>query len=251
MTEKAIEIENLSFSYPDETACLHNISFSVNKGETFGLIGPNGAGKSTLLLHLNGVLRGEGLVKIFGKTVSKDNIKLIRKQVGIVFQDPNDQLFMPTIYDDVAFGPLNMGLDCAEIEHKVIRTLKDVGIEGYKDKSVEKLSLGEKKKISLASILILEPDILALDEPTSNLDPGTRRTLLRMLHSITKTKIIATHDLDLVFGLCCRVALIDKGIIVAEGGTLDILSDKELLEKHNLEVPLSLLLNGRKFDGRI
>ena len=242
MSQKAVEIERLNFSYPEEKPCLHDVSFSVGVGETFGLIGPNGAGKSTLLLHLNGVLRGEGLIKILGETLSKDNIKLIRSRVGLVFQDPNDQLFMPTVSDDVAFGPLNMGLDRAEVERRTIRILRELGLEEQGSRSADALSLGEKKKASLASVLVMEPEILALDEPTSSLDPGTRRRLIRLLHSLPGTKIIATHDLDLVFELCSRAALIDGGRIVAEGAAHDILGDGTLLEKHDLEIPLSLRL---------
>ncbi len=215
MSDIAIAIKDLSYSYPGEDACLRDISFSVDGGETFGLIGPNGAGKSTLLLHLNGVLSGKGRVEVFGRLLRKDTVRLIRKQVGIVFQDPNDQLFMPTVFDNVAFGPANMGLDRAEVELRTGRMLEAMGLSGYADRPADKLSLGEKKKVSLASVLVMEPDILALDEPTANLDPGGRRTLIRLLRSIPGTKVIATHDLDMAFELCSRIALMDQGTIVA------------------------------------
>jgi cobalt/nickel transport system ATP-binding protein len=242
MSEKAIAIEDLFYSYPGEEACLRGISFSVDRGETFGLIGPNGAGKSTLLLHMNGVLRGEGRVEVFGRPLTKDTVRLIRRQVGIVFQDPNDQLFMPTVFDNVAFGPANMDLDRAEVELRTGRMLEAMGLSGYADRPADKLSLGEKKKVSLASVLVMEPDVLALDEPTANLDPGGRRTLIQLLRSIPGTKVIATHDLDMAFELCTRIALMDQGTIVAAGAAGDILADGGLLEKHNLEVPLSLLI---------
>jgi cobalt/nickel transport system ATP-binding protein len=245
MSDIAIAIKDLSYSYPGEDACLRGISFSVDKGETFGLIGPNGAGKSTLLLHLNGVLRGRGRVEVFGRLLRKDTVRLIRKQVGIVFQDPNDQLFMPTVFDNVAFGPANMDLDRAEVELRTGRMLEAMGLSGYADRPADKLSLGEKKKVSLASVLVMEPDILALDEPTANLDPGGRRTLIRLLRSIPGTKVIATHDLDMAFELCSRIALMDQGTIVAGGAAQNILADGDLLEKHSLEVPLSLLMATR------
>jgi len=242
MIKEAVTIKDLFYSYPGEDPCLRGISLSLERGETFGLIGPNGAGKSTLLLHMNGLLKGEGRIEVFGKPITKDAVRLIRKQVGIVFQDPNDQLFMPTVFDNVAFGPANMDLDHAEVEFRTRRMLEVMELSGYADRLVDNLSLGEKKKVSLATVLVMEPDILALDEPTANLDPGARRILIELLRSIPGTKIIATHDLDMVFDLCTRIALMNLGTIVATGTAREILSDRDLLEKHSLEIPLSLLI---------
>lgn len=246
MNKKIVEVENLSYSYPDKTVALKNISFSVSRGESWAIIGPNGAGKSTLVLHLNGVLRGEGKVKVFGEVISKKNLKRIRSKVGIVFQDPNDQLFMPSVFDDVAFGPLNAGLEKAEVERKVQTVLKDLKLERYQQKPPFHLSLGEMKKVSLATVLVLDPEILVLDEPTISLDPGTKRSFIQILKKIKKTKIIATHDLDLVYKLCSKVILIDKGEVMAEDNALEILKNKKLLEAHNLEIPPSLLLDENK-----
>lgn len=246
MNEKVVEVENLSYSYPDNTLALKNISFSVSRGEACAIIGPNGAGKSTLLLHLNGVLKGEGKVKILGEVISKKNLKNIRSKVGMVFQDPNDQLFMPSVFDDVAFGPLNAGLEGAEVERRVHAILKDLELEGYEDKPPYHLSLGEMKKVSLATVLVLHPEILVMDEPTISLDPGTRKSFIEIIKKIKKTKIIATHDLDLVYDLCSRVILIDKGAVIGEGNSLEILKNKKLLEDHKLEIPASLLLDGNK-----
>lgn len=246
MNEKVIEIENLSYSYPDKTPALKNVNFSVSRGETWAIIGPNGAGKSTLLLHFNGILKGVGRVKILGEMISKKNLKKVRSKVGMVFQDPNDQLFMSSVFDDVAFGLLNAGLEGEEVKRKVHEVLKNLELEGYKRKLPYHLSLGEMKKVSLATVLVLKPEILVLDEPTISLDPGTRRSFIEILKKIKKTKIIATHDLDLVYELCSKVILIDKGAVIAEGDSLAILNNKELLETHKLEIPLSLRLDEKK-----
>lgn len=253
MKQKIIEVKDLNFSYPDNTKALKNIYFSVFQGENLAIIGPNGAGKSTLLLQLNGVLRGEGTVSIFGETLSKDNIKSIRAKVGMVFQDPNDQLFMPTVFDDIAFGLLNLGMDRENIVFKVNQVISELGINAYQKKAPHHLSLGEKKKVSLATVLVLEPEILVFDEPTISLDPGSRRIFMELIKKIpkTKTKIIATHDIDLAWKLCPRVLLLDRGRVITEGNARDVLMDKELLEAHHLEVPPSLMLehSGGKQDN--
>lgn len=246
MKEIAVSVRNLSFSYPEKKRVLDNVNFSVGGGESWGIIGPNGAGKSTLLLHLNGVLRGEGEVIILGETVKKENLKWVRSRVGIVFQDPNDQLFMPTVFDDIAFGPLNLGWEKEWVKIRVKKVLEELGLEGYEERNPFRLSLGEKKKISLATVLILEPEIIVLDEPTANLDPGAKKKFLQLLEKISKTKIMATHDLDSVWRVCSQVMLMNKGQIVAEGRTEEILEDKNLLVKNNLEVPPSLILEKRK-----
>ncbi|MBE0461162.1 MAG: ABC transporter ATP-binding protein [Candidatus Aminicenantes bacterium] len=254
MKQKIIEVKDLNFSYPDNTKALKNINFSVFQGENLAIIGPNGAGKSTLLLHLNGVLRGEGAVSIFGEKLSKDNIKNIRARVGMVFQDPNDQLFMPTVFDDIAFGLLNLGMDRENIVFKVNQVISNLGLKTYKKKAPHHLSLGEKKKVSLATVLVLEPEILVFDEPTISLDPGSKRIFMELIKKIpkTKTKIIATHDIDLAWKLCPRILLLDKGRVITEGNARDVLMDKELLEAHNLEVPPSLMMehSGGKQDIR-
>jgi cobalt/nickel transport system ATP-binding protein len=236
----AVQITGLSFSYPDETKALENINFSLEEGESLGIIGPNGAGKSTLLLHLNGVLKKDGAVRIFGEVIGKQNIKKIRRKVGLVFQDPNDQLFMPTVFDDVAFGPLNLGMEKEKIKEKVTSALSQLGLTGYKTKNPSHLSLGEKKKVSLATVLVLEPQIIVLDEPTANLDPGSKKSFIHTLKKINKTKIIASHDMDSIYDLCTRIMLMNKGRIVAQGNAENILQDKELLEANNLEVPSQL-----------
>lgn len=240
---KIIEIRNLNFSYPDDTKTLENISMDVYEGETIGIIGPNGAGKSTLLLHLNGLLDGNGKVKIFDKTLSKENIALIRQKVGLVFQDPQDQLFMPTAYEDVAFGPENLGLPKEEIDRKVNFALEEVGLLDKKNHISYHLSLGEQKRLSIATVLSMSPEVLVLDEPNSNLDPASRRHLINLLKNLKVTKVIATHDMEMALEICSRIILLDRGKIISEGETRKILSNKSLLESHGLEIPLSILLN--------
>jgi cobalt/nickel transport system ATP-binding protein len=237
MKKAAVQVTGLNFSYPDKTKALKNINFSLEKGESLGIIGPNGAGKSTLLLHLNGLLRQDGSARIFGESIKKQNIKSIRRKVGMVFQDPNDQLFMPTVFDDVAFGPLNLGMDRDQIEEKVKNTLKKLGLHGYEEKNPYHLSLGERKKVSLATVMVLEPQILVLDEPTANLDPGSKKSFINILQNITTTKIIASHDMDSIFDLCSRILMMNEGCIVTQGKAKHILRNKELLEANNLELP--------------
>jgi len=238
--KEAITLENLSYIYPDGTKALDNISLKVSEGDCLGVIGPNGAGKSTLLLHLNGILRGSGLIKIYDKNISDENLRDIRKIVSVVFQDPEDQLFMPTVEDDVAFGPLNLGRNKKEVENSVTEALRDVEMLDAKYRISHHLSFGEKKRVAIATVLSMDPGIMALDEPTSNLDPKGRYELIYTLAKFTKTKIIASHDLDMVFELCNRTIILDKGKMVAEGPTKTILSDETLLEKHNLLLPFCL-----------
>ncbi|MCK4836246.1 MAG: ATP-binding cassette domain-containing protein [Candidatus Aminicenantes bacterium] len=247
MRQRVIEVRNLNFTYPDGTTALKDMCLELYNGETIGLIGPNGAGKSTAILHLNGVLKGVGKIKLLGKEINKKNIREIRSKVGIVFQDPNDQLFMPTVFDDIAFGPLNLGLSVDVVKSKTLKVLSEMGLDGVKDKPSHHLSLGEKKSVSLATVMVMEPAILILDEPTNSLDPGTRRIFIQMLSNLKVSKIIATHDLDLVFELCSRVVLMDNGRVITEGETKEILSNKILLEEHNLEIPASLLLKENIF----
>jgi len=233
MNTKAVEIKNLDFTYPDGTAALFAVDLDVFAGESLGIIGPNGAGKSTLLLQLNGILKGTGSVKIFDTQVEDKNLPEIRRRVGLVFQDPDNQLFMPTVFDDVAFGPVNMGFKKNEVEAAVDKALIEVDMLKAKLKPSHHLSFGEKKRVSIATVLSMEPEILVLDEPSSNLDSKHRRQLIELLKKLNHTKIIATHDLDLVSRTCSRAALLDNGRIVASGLCADILGSKSLLESHN------------------
>lgn len=238
--EPAIKIEGLSYTYPDETVALRGINLTVREGESLVAVGPNGAGKSTLLLTLNGILKGEGLVKIHGLTVNGQNLKEIRQLVGIVFQDPEDQLFMPTVFDDIAFGPLNMGLKEGEIRKKVKEALKSVEMEGFETRLSHHLSFGEKKLVSIATVLAMEPEIIVIDEPTANLDPHARRHLTQILKGLSQTKVIATHDMNFAYQIAGQVAVLHKGEIVASGKRDEILTDEPLLLKYDLELPTNM-----------
>ncbi|MFH0771981.1 MAG: ABC transporter ATP-binding protein [Candidatus Omnitrophota bacterium] len=240
MAKKAVEIRELNYSYPDGTKALSRLNLDVFEGESIGIVGPNGAGKSTLLLHLNGILKGSGEVKIFGLEVKDGNLPRIRREVGLVFQDPDSQLFMPKVFDDVAFGPLNMGLTGQEAEALVKEALKKVDMSDFANRMSHHLSFGEKKRISIATVMSMSPRILAFDEPTSNLDPKHRRELIGLLNSLNIAKVIASHDLELILETCSRTAILNGGRIVACGATLDILRDRNLLEANNLELPVSL-----------
>lgn len=240
MKRPIVELTDVRFTYPDGTPALAGVNLSISPGQTLGLIGPNGAGKSTLLLHLNGILKQHGSVKVSDMEVVDKNLALIRRKVGLVFQDPDAQLFMPTVFDDVAFGPINMQLPEKAVKETVIKALELVDMLGAMKRSSHHLSFGEKKRISIATVLSMHPEVLVLDEPTSNLDPKHRRGLIRLLQELPVTKIIATHDLESVIELCDSAAVIDRGRIIAQGDVLSILSDKSLLESHGLEVPHSL-----------
>jgi len=240
MLAKIIEIKNLNYSYPDQTSALADVSFDVFEGDNLGIIGPNGAGKSTLLLHLNGIFKNGGHIKIAGLDINDANLLQIRRRVGVVFQDPENQLFMPTVFEDVAFGPISMGLPEGEVKKAVAAALKAVDMSEASKRLSHHLSFGEKKRISIATVLSMNPEILVLDEPSSNLDPKHRRDLINLLKGLKLTKIIATHDLELVLEVCSRVVLLDKGQKVVEGDVLDVLSNKALLETHSLELPPSV-----------
>jgi cobalt/nickel transport system ATP-binding protein len=227
----AIEVEDLIFSFPDGTLALDGVSFSVQEGECLGLIGSNGAGKTTLLLHLNGILRGRGIVRILGEEVTDKNLAQIRKAVGLVFQDPDAQLFMPSVFDDVAFGPLHMDLRKEEIEKRVDKALLSVDMQAAAEKISHHLSFGEKKRVSIATVLSMDPKILVLDEPTSNLDPRHRTQLIEILKSVRVTKIIASHDLDMIARLTDRLLFLQDGKIVENGPTREILSNSRLLKE--------------------
>lgn len=238
--DKVIEIENLSFAYPDGRQVLRDVTLTVYRGESVAIVGPNGAGKSTLLLHLNGILRGNSTVKISGLPVEEKNLKPIRQKVGLVFQEPDDQLFSATVFEDVAFGPVNLGYSEAEVKRRVAQALEWVGMSGSEQRSSHHISVGEKKRIAIATILSMEPELLVIDEPTSNLDPRGKWSLIELLQSLPMTKVIATHDLELVKMLCQRTVVMDEGVIVADGDTATILSDISLLRAHGLAPRKSL-----------
>ncbi len=231
---EAIAINNLSFSYPDGRQVLKDISLTVHKREAVAIVGPNGAGKSTLLIHLNGILQGNGAVKVLGLPVVAKNLKQIRQKVGLVFQEPEDQLFSATVFDDVAFAPINLGYEEAEVKRRVAQALDWVGMKGYEQRSSHHLSVGEKKRIAIATILSMEPELLVIDEPSANLDPRGKWSLIDLLRQLPMTKVVATHDLELVEALCERTLIIDGGMIVADGETRIILSNMALLRAHGL-----------------
>lgn len=237
----AIEITDLKYRYHDGTEALRGVSFRVLPGECIALLGPNGSGKSTLLLHLNGLLPeksgGNGAVKIFGEALATANIETVRREVGLVFQDPDDQLFCPTVSEDVAFGPQQLGLSDAEVAERVKKSLAQVGLAGFEHRSTHHLSHGEKRRACLAGVLACEPRLLVLDEPTSDLDPRGRREFKAMLRLLPATKIIATHDLEMAVELCARSIILDHGQIIADGRTTELLSDEKLMLAHGLERP--------------
>ncbi len=240
----AIEVRNLRYTYPDGKEALKGISFTVAEGECVGLIGPNGSGKSTLLLHLNGVLPQQTLdashIVVAGIPLTSKTLFEIRRHVGLLFQDPDDQLFCPTVFEDVAFGPQQFGFSETEIKNVVEESLQLVGLHNFGKRQPHHLSGGEKQRVCLAGLLACKPSLLALDEPTNNLDPRSKRALKNLLRKIPSTKIIASHDLEMIHELCSRTIVLDNGIIVAEGETTTILSDEKLMLDHGLEKPHSL-----------
>ncbi len=238
--KKIVEILKLDYSYPDGAKALENINLEVFEGESIGIIGPNGAGKSTFLLHLNGLLKSKGTIKISAIEVNDKNLSQIRAKVGLVFQEADHQLFMPTVFDDVAFGPINMMHSKDQVTSCVKEALSKVDMLKFMHHSSHHLSIGEKKRISLATILSMNPEIIALDEPSANLDPRHRRDLINLLNSSSLTKIIASHDLEMIKETCSRVILLNKGKIISDGDPLSILKNQELLEQHDLEMPYSL-----------
>jgi cobalt/nickel transport system ATP-binding protein len=237
---KAVELKNVSYHYPDGIEALKDISLIINKQEKVAIIGPNGAGKSTLITLLNGVRQGTGDIQILGYPLIKKNLPKIRALIGIVFQNPDDQLFCPTIYEDIAFGPLNSGLDADMIKENVLNALKETDLLGYEERSPFHLSFGERKRASIATILSLKPQIIAMDEPTSNLDPAHRRSIISWINKREETFIVTSHDLDMIWDTCSRALILNDGQIVADGSVKEILSDKKLLESNNLELPLRL-----------
>ena len=233
-----LHINNLTFSYPDGHQALHGISLQIERGEKVALVGPNGAGKSTLMLHLNGILgKNNTAVQIAGLEMKKTNLPLIRAKVGLVFQNPDDQLFSPTVFEDVAFGPLHMGLPEATVRDRVAHALAQVGIADFGKRLSHHLSIGQKKRVAIATVLAMEPDILVLDEPSAGLDPRGRRALINLLRELPVTMLVSTHDMALVQELFARTIIMDDGRIVADGETAVLLNDDQLLEKHGLERP--------------
>ncbi len=238
MTEFALEVNNLSFAYPDGHKALHSVSVSLCQGEKVALVGPNGAGKSTLLVHLNGILeKQEGEIRVCGLDLTAKSLRRIRAMVGLVFQSPDAQLFSPSVFDDVAFGPIYQGLAADEVSRRVTDALHMVHMEDYAKRVSHHLSVGEKKRIAIATVLSMQPAVLVLDEPSAGLDPRARRTLIELLRALPQSMIVATHDLKLVDELLPRTIVMDEGRIVADGPTGEILRDEDLLARHGLEKP--------------
>ena len=237
--ENIISVSDLSYGYDSKRKVLENINFQLKKGESVGLVGANGVGKSTLLRILVGLNTGfQGDVMVNNIPLEKKNLKTIRKNVGYVFQDADSQLFMSTVFDDVAFAPRNYGMSEAEVNEKTMEALKVVHIEQLKDKQIYKLSGGEKKLASIATILSTEPDVILMDEPSVALDPKNRRNLINILNQLNQAKIIASHDLNMIMDTCERTILLSDGKIIKDGNTKEILLDKELMEESGLELPL-------------
>jgi len=238
MSEPSLEVSGLSFTYPDGHEALRDVDLHVHHGERVALLGPNGAGKTTLLLHLNGIFRpSSGKVRVAGLDISDDSLMEVRRRVGLVFQDPDDQLFMPTVGQDVAFGPANFGIEGEELERRVTEGLGAVSMLGAVDRAPHHLSYGERRRVAIATVLAMRPEILVLDEPTSNLDPASRRELIEALRGLPITQLLVTHDLPFALELCPRSLVMDDGRIVAADTTVEILSDDVLMKTHRLELP--------------
>ncbi|MBL8830141.1 MAG: ABC transporter ATP-binding protein [Planctomycetaceae bacterium] len=255
-----VEVHHLSYRYPQGQTALDDVSFTIELGECVGLVGPNGAGKSTLLWHLNGLQPGAGqgragermpraalngaasraAVSIDGFDVTTDNLAEVRRRVGLVFQDPDDQLFCPTVEEDVAFGPLNLGLAHDQVQRRVDESLAAVGMTGFEQRTPHQLSIGERKRVCLAGVLACQPELIAFDEPTANLDPRGRRELIQLMLKLTCARLIASHDLEMIVETCSRVVVLDQGRIQAIGPTHEILANDALLSAHGLERPWNL-----------
>ncbi|MGN9846237.1 energy-coupling factor ABC transporter ATP-binding protein [Nonomuraea sp. H19] len=234
----SLEVRQLAYAYPDGTQALFGVDLSIARGERVALLGPNGAGKTTLVMHLNGILTaGHGTVTVAGVPVRKDTLKEVRQRVGLVFQDPDDQLFMPTVRDDVAFGPANAGMRGEELDWVVKEALARVGMLEAIDRPPHHLSFGQRRRVAVATVLAMEPEILVLDEPSSNLDPAARRELAEVLRSLDVTVLMVTHDLPYALELCERSLVLSDGVIAADGPTRELLADTDLLARHRLELP--------------
>jgi cobalt/nickel transport system ATP-binding protein len=234
----AVRVEQLRYAYPDGQLALDGVDLNVAPGERVALLGPNGAGKTTLMLHLNGVLQASaGTVEIGGTPLTRKTLRDIRRRVGLVFQDPDDQLFMPTVAQDVAFGPANFGVGGEELAERVRRALAVVSLSDLADRSPAHLSGGQRRRAALATVLACAPEILVLDEPSANLDPVARRELAETLMTLDATLLVVTHDLPYAAQLCDRAVIMDSGRIVADGDVSSVLTDSELLARHRLELP--------------
>ncbi len=238
MSAPSLEVVDLSFSYPDGHEALRDVGLHVHHGERVALLGPNGAGKTTLLLHLNGILRpSAGKVRVAGLEGSDESALEVRRRVGLVFQDPDDQLFMPTVGQDVAFGPANFGVESEELDNRVGDALRAVSMIEAVERAPHHLSYGERRRVAIATVLAMQPEILVLDEPTSNLDPASRRELIDVLRDLPITQLLVTHDLPFALELCPRSLVMDRGRIVASDETVEILTDDALMKSHRLELP--------------
>jgi cobalt/nickel transport system ATP-binding protein len=241
MSEKSLEISGLAYAYPDGNQALYGVNLSINQGERVALLGPNGAGKTTLVLHLNGIIPTmQGQVRVAGELVDSKNaesIKSVRHKVGIVFQDPDDQLFMPTVGQDVAFGPYNAGLRGIELDKAVKEALELVGMSEFIDRPPHHLSFGQRRRVAVATVLAMKPEILVMDEPSSNLDPAARRELAEIIKSLDVTLLMVTHDLPFAHELCQRAVILSAGVVAADDEISRVLSDKQLLTAHRLELP--------------
>jgi cobalt/nickel transport system ATP-binding protein len=238
VTSPVLDVRGLAHVYPDGHQALYGVDLHVHAGERVALLGPNGAGKTTLVLHLNGILLPHaGSVSISGLPVTRANLAEVRRRVGVVFQDPDDQLFMPTVRDDVAFGPRNLGLRGAELDARVRHALELVGMGDFADRPPHHLSFGQRRRVAVATVLAMEPEILVLDEPSSNLDPASRRELADILRSLDVTVLMVTHDLPYALELCARSVVLSDGVVVADGATRDVLTDDDLMSAHRLELP--------------
>ncbi|MGH3361753.1 MAG: energy-coupling factor ABC transporter ATP-binding protein [Nocardioides sp.] len=238
MSVPVLDVRALAFAYPDGHQALYGVDLHVHPGEMVALLGPNGAGKTTLVLHLNGILTaGAGSVTVSGLPVEKANLREIRRRVGIVFQDPDDQLFLGSVRQDVAFGPANLGVKGAELERRVMESLDRVGMADFVDRPPHHLSFGQRRRVAIATVLAMEPEILVLDEPSSNLDPASRRELADILRSLDVTVLMVTHDLPYALELCRRSVVLSDGVVVADGSTYDVLTDEALMAAHRLELP--------------
>lgn len=234
----SLQMTDVAFAYPDGHQALFGVNLTINKGERVALLGPNGAGKTTLVLHLNGLLSGGlGTISVAGLDVAPENYPEIRRRVGVVFQDPDDQLFMPTVHDDVAFGPANLGLTGDELEERVRWALDLVGMSEFSDRPPHHLSFGQRRRVAVATVLAMEPEILVLDEPSSNLDPAGRRELAEILTSLDITMLMVTHDLPYALQLCPRSVILDGGVIAVDGPTGELMADSALMSAHRLELP--------------
>ena len=238
MSTPVLDVAGLAYAYPDGHQALYGVALHVHRGERVALLGPNGAGKTTLVLHLNGILTaGAGSVAVSGLPVTRKNLMEVRRRVGVVFQDPDDQLFMSTVRDDVAFGPANLGLRGAELERRVGEALDLVGMAGFADRPPHHLSFGQRRRVAVATVLAMRPEVLVLDEPSSNLDPASRRELADIVSGLDVTVLMVTHDLPYALQLCERSVVLSDGVIVGDGATFDVLTDDTLMAAHRLELP--------------